>query len=432
MLKNYFKIALRNILKDKAFSFINIMGLAIGIASTVLISHYVRYERSYESYFSNGDNIMRITLDLFNGSEYIETDCETYQLVGPQLKEQWPEVLDYARFMNIENVQVRVENEAYYEPKLYLADPSAFSVFDYKIISGNPVEKFDEPRKIVLTESTAIKYFGKTDVVSEYMEFSISEEPYEVVGVIEDIPQNTHLKFNILISHETIPTFWSSYKKHLWGANNEYTYLLVQDNVDLADFNKKLVDYTNSIEEIEDEMLVAEWIKDIHLYSNKSFEPEVNGSAQTVDFMLIVSIFVILLAWVNYVNLSTARATERAREVGIRKVVGSNKSQLLKQFLLESFIVNLLAATLAFTMVQLGIPLFKQLTGQALSLNIAADPVIWIIFVAIIILGTCFSGLYPSLVLSSFKPVTVLKGKFTNSSQGSILRKSLEIGRAHV
>lgn len=403
------------------------MGLAIGIASAILITHYVRFERSYESIYSNADNILRVTVDLYNGPEFIETDCETYQLMGPQLKEQWPEVLDYARFMGADPVQVSVEEKKYYEKKIYLADESAFNLFNYEILAGDPAKSFNEPRKVVLTESIAKKYFNSIDVIGETMEVSISGDAYEVVGVIGDIPQNTHLKFDILVSHATIPVIYTWYEDNAWNANNEYTYLLVQPGTNLVDFNKKLEQYTLSIEEIEDEMFVAESIKDIHLYSNKTFEPEVNGSAQSVDFMMIIAIFIIILAWVNYVNLSTARATERAREVGIRKVVGSNKLQLIKQFILEAFLVNITAAMIAYTLIQLSIPIFREFTGQALPISLTLDTTVWLIFAVIVFLGTCFSGVYPALIMSSFKPVTVLKGKFKNSSKGSLLRKGLVI-----
>lgn len=427
MFSNYLKIAVRNILKNKAVSVINIMGLAIGIASAVLISHYVRFERSYETIYSNSEDIVRITVDLYNGPEFIETDCETYQRIGPQLKEQWPEVRDYVRFMGMETVQVRVKDRKFYEKTLYFADPSAFSIFNYDIIAGDPAKSFDQPRKVVVTESTANKYFSTTDVVGKTMEFSGANEDFEIVGVIADIPQNTHLKFDMLISHETVPTLFSWYENNLWNANNEYTYLLLQPGVNLTDFNNKLEAYTKDIKEIEDEMFTAEWIKGIHLYSNKTFEPEVNGSGQSVNFMAIIAIFIIILAWVNYINLSTARATERAREVGIRKAVGSNKMQLIKQFLLESFIVNIISATIAYTLVQLSIPLFRELTGQALPMSLTMDVTIWLIFSVIIFIGTCFSGIYPALIMSSFKPATVLKGKFRSSSKGNLLRKGLVV-----
>ncbi len=425
MLKNYLIIALRNLLKNGTFSLINILGLAIGIASTLLISHYVNFEKSYEDSHANGENVFRITLDLYNGAEFIENDCETYQVLGPEFKEKMPEVIDYVRFMNWDPMQITANKKASYEQGIYLADPSAFSVFSYTVLQGDPIAEFDQPYKAVLTESVAKKYYGRIDVVGEDLIMGNSKTPIEIVAVIEDLPQNTHLKFDILISHATIPKYYSWYEKYPWGANNEYTYLLMEEGTEVEAFNKKLKEYSLTNEALEGEIIISERIKDIHLYSNKTFEPEVNGSAQIVNFMTVIAIFIMIIAWVNYVNLSTARATERAKEVGIRKVVGSSRKQLLTQFVLEAFIVNLIAAALAYTFVQISIPFFQEITGQPLSSSIYANAELWLLLLAIILIGTVLSGIYPALVLSSFRPAVVLKGKFKSSSFGTALRKGL-------
>jgi putative ABC transport system permease protein len=429
MLRNYFKSALRNLFKNRTFTFVNVLGLAIGIASTLLINQYVRFERSYESMHANADNIFRITLDLYNGSEFVETDCETYQLLGPELEEQMPEVLGYARFMNWDAAEMKVKDKAYFETGIYMADISAFGLFTYDILYGDPVASFSKPFKIVLTENSAKKYFGRADVIGETMQIEHSDDPLEVVGVIADLPQNTHLKFDMLISHATIPKYESWYLKNLWGSNNEYTYLLMEEGTSVEAFNKKLYAYCKQLEHpgLADEMVVAEKIQDIHLYSHKTFEPEVNGNAQAVNFMSFVAILIMVIAWVNYVNLSTARATERAKEVGIRKAVGSTKSQLITQFLLEALMVNMLAAFVAYTMVQLAQPFFQNLTGQQLVFDLMMDQQLWVTLSGIILLGTALAGIYPALVLSSFRPAAVLKGKFKNSSFGLILRKGLII-----
>ncbi|MEM9390266.1 MAG: ABC transporter permease, partial [Bacteroidota bacterium] len=327
MLKSYLKTAIRTLLKSRIFSTINIFGLAIGMASTLLIAHYVKFERSYERHYTNADNIYRITLDLYNDGEFIVNDCETYQTLGPEFKSTMPEVIDFARFFHLGTSEIYVSSTdtRNYEHMIYFADASAFTLFDYNVKFGDPAAVFDKPHKVLVNESTANKYFGRTNIVGERIEIGSRDTPFEVVGVIEDLPQNTHLKFDILISHATIPKIWSWYEKYPWGGNNEYTYLLMSPEANLKAFNAKIEEYSLNNDKIEDEIVIAEHITDIHLYSNKTFEPEVNGSAQTVNFMVIIAIFILLLAWVNYVNLSTSKALERAKEVGVRKVVGSSK-----------------------------------------------------------------------------------------------------------
>ena len=427
MIKNYLVIALRNLLKNKTFTIINVLGLAIGIASTLLISQYVHFERSYESMHANAEDIFRITLNLYNDGEFIENDCETYQTLGPDLTEKMPEVLSYARFMNWDAAEIKVKDKAYYETKIYMADSSVFELFSYDILFGNPISSFNEPFKIVISESVANKYFGKSEVVGETMSIQHTDDPLEIVGVIADLPQNTHLKFDMLISHATIPKYYKWYLKYPWGGNNEYTYLKMEKGADVAEFNKKLEVYSNNIEALEDEIVTSEEIKDIHLYSNKTFEPEVNGSVQSVNFMALVAILIMIIAWVNYANLSTARATERAKEVGIRKSVGSSKSQLVIQFLFEALVINVVAALVAYTMMQLAQPFFQSITGQQLISDATITQQLWMTLLTIVVLGTTLAGIYPAFVLSSFSPALVLKGKFKNSPFGLTLRKGLII-----
>lgn len=427
MFRNYLKSAFRNLIKNKTFTIVNVLGLAIGIASTLLISQYVSFERSYESMHANADNIFRITLNLYNDGEFIENDCETYQTLGPDLTEKMPEVLGYARFMNWDAAELKVKDQAFFEKGIYMADSSAFELFSYDILHGDPAARFGEPFKILISESIANKYFGRTDVVGETMSIQHTNDLLEVVGVMADLPQNTHLKFDILISHPTVPKYYGWYLQNAWGGNNEYTYLIMEPGTDVTAFNKKLEAYSIEIGEIEDEIVIAEEIQDIHLYSNKTFEPEVNGSAQAVNFMAFIGILIMIIAWVNYVNLSTARATERAKEVGIRKAVGSSKGQLITQFLLEALMINVIAALLAYTMMQLAQPFFRNITGQQLTFDVTMDQELWLTLILIVVLGTTLAGIYPALVLSSFKPALVLKGKFKNSSFGLILRKGLII-----
>ncbi len=427
MLKNYFKIAYRNIFKNSIFSLINILGLAIGVASTVLVSYYVKHERSYEEMHENAENIFRLSLDLYNGSEFIINDTETYQLLGAEFTEKMPEVKGFVRMAGMDVQPIKANDRTFYEERIYCADPSVFDIFSYEVLLGDPKKSFSDPYKAVFTRSMALKYFGQLNVIGETFQLANTKEPVEIVAVMEDVPQNTHLKFDVMISHTTLPLYWTWYEENLWGGNNEYTYLLMNENTDVAAFNEKLEAYSKANEHLKGEIIISEKIGDIHLHSNKSFEPEVNGSAQVVNFMLAVAIFIIIIAWVNYVNLSTSRAVNRAKEVGVRKAVGSLRSQLVKQFLLESFLINFLACLIAFTIVQMSMPAFKSITGQTLPSNLFSEPFIWGLLLIILVVGTTLSGVYPAFVLSSFKPSAVLKGKFSNSSSGLLLRKGLVV-----
>ena len=425
MLKNFLIIAYRNLLKNSGFTFINISGLAAGIAAFLFIINYVTFERSYESFHHNANNIFRVTLDLYNGSEYVVTDCETYQNVGPMLKDQMPEVLDYVRMFHNDGLQdITAGEKKFLDEGIYFADPSAFTVFTLDVVHGVADEALTAPYQAVITTSSAKKFFGHTDVTGQTLK--IDNREYNVSAVIQDLPFNTHLKFTILLSHATLFEIYPWYKNNVWGGNNEYTYLLMAPGTDLASFNGKLKDFSIALKDkIGEEMLQAERIKDIHLYSTKSFEPEPPGSARLVYSMLIIAIFIISLAWVNYVNLSTARAVDRGREVGIRKVMGSIRSQLVYQFLCESFIINVTAAVLAFVFYQTALPLLQNLTGTPLSADFSSDRRFWYLFLCLTVVGSVLSGLYPAFVLSSFQPVAVLKGRFRSSSHGQRLRKVL-------
>jgi putative ABC transport system permease protein len=427
MVKSCLRIVWRTLLKNKGYSFINVGGLAIGMACFILLTNYVRFERSYEDFHKNAENIFRVTLDLYKGSEYVITDCETHAPFGPMVKEKMPEVVDFVRMMHNDDRRIKIGTKKFFEEHSYFADPSVFTVFSFSFLQGNPMNALSEPYQIVLTKSAAKKYFGREGVIGESVELGL--KPYKVTAIIENVPDNTHLKFDFLASHATIHKFSNEYSDESWGTgNNEYTYLLMKPQVDLVDFNKKLAVLSASLKaRIGAARYKAEPIENIHLYSNKTFEPDVNGNAKMVYFLLIISISIIVLAWVNYINLSTAKAIERGREVGIRKIMGSLQSQLIGQFLLESIIINSIASSLAFVLVELGYPYFRELSGVPLPAITIQDPKLWYLLLGLLGIGVIFSGLYPAIVLSSFEPITVLKGKFRSSIHGQLLRKGLVV-----
>ena len=426
MFQNYLRIAYRNLRKNLVFSYINILGLAVGMAAFLLIVQYIRYEKSYEDFHLNRDNIQRVTLNIYNGSEFVTSDCETYAPLGPLLKERMPEVLEFARFYGVDGLRtVRANDHVYLEKGFYFADPSAFKVFTYQFVDGDRDQSLTAPFEVVLTESMAKKFFGQTQVAGESIE--IDNHLYRVKAVIADVPGNTHLKFTALLSRRSLATLKPWYPDDKYNNNNEYTYILTAPGTDLVALNKKFTNLAASMPEFDDERFEAGPIKDIHLYSKRAYEPEPTGNANIVFYFTFIAIFVITIAWVNYVNLSTARAVERAREVGIRKVMGSLRKQLIFQFLSESLIINSIAGILALIFFQTSLPIFRDLSGQPLAIDIVADAFVWEITAALVVGGSVLSGIYPALVLSSFTPVSVLKGKFNSSHHGQWMRKSLVI-----
>ncbi len=428
MLITNVRIAYRNLLKNRIFSCINILGLSIGMAAFLFIIQYVRFERSYEDFHQNANNIFRVTTQFYKGSEYVMTDCETYAPLGPLLKEKMPEVVDYARMYGLEGfTSVKADNKNFLESGLYWADHSVFNVFTYHSVSGDLRKALVAPFEVVLSESMAKKYFGRTNIIDESME--IDKHLYRIKAVISDVPANTHLKFSFLLSRLSFATLKPWYPDDQWHNNNEFTYLLMANGTNVEAFNKKLTALsTNELKDvIPQERFVAEPIKHIHLYSTNSYEPEATGNAQAVYYLTIIALFIITIAWVNYINLSTARAVERAREVGIRKVMGSLKLQLVLQFLSESFIVNVIAGIVALVIFQVAFPFFRDLSGLPLPFDVMQDQALWYLFFGLIIVGTLLSGIYPAFVLASFKPVAVLKGKFQSSAHGQLLRKGLVI-----
>jgi putative ABC transport system permease protein len=425
MIRNYFNIAFRSILKNKVFAVINVAGLAIGIAASMLIIQYVSFEKSYETFHEKADNIYRLTLDIYNNGVFEVTDCETHARIGPLLMEKSSYVADFVRMYHKDGmVNLKVGSDMFVEKDIYFADSTVFNVFTLPVLHGDTKRPLADPFRAVISESTAKKYFGSSDAVGKSIEVDLGT--YLITAVISDLSPNTHLKFSILLSHTTIPKLIPNYDD--WNGNNEYTYLLMAPHTNLREFNTELGALSETLKDkIGESRYTAEPIRDIHLHSNKSFEPEANGSMRVVYIMLIISLFIIVIAWVNYINLATARSVERAREVGIRKVVGSSRLQLVLQLLIESLVVNAIAAIIALGLFQVSLPYFQELAGQPVSWKITSDVVLWLLFLMMFAVGSLLSGLYPALVLSGFKPVQVLKGKLRSSAHGQRLRQALVV-----
>ncbi|HEX8377110.1 MAG TPA: ABC transporter permease [Pedobacter sp.] len=435
MYKNYLKTAIRNLFKHKVFSLVNIFGLAIGIAACLVILQYVRFEWSYDNYHQNADRIYRIQQNRYNDGKLGSQWAAGSPAIGPSLINDLPEIESFARLQQTGGI-VSYNEKEFREDKVFAANESFLSMFSYTVLKGQLKGALAEPFTAVITQGAAKKYFGKENPIGKFISYNETNK-FRITAVVADVPVNSHLKFEFLFSFATIvkfnKIFDNAWDEDLWNTDGYYTYLLLKPGTNPEAFEKKiakLVEYKRGAimkKRSEGIELKLQPLKTIHLDSNYMLEAEVNGNGQSVNFLLIVAIFIIIIAWINYINLSTARAVERAKEVGIRKVVGSARIQLISQFMLESLLINLIAGVLAFIILASCWPLFNSFIEKEISLTLLSDVNLWIGLVSIFIIGTILSGLYPAFVLSSFRPIEVLKGNSGKNGRGAWLRQSLVV-----
>jgi len=427
MIKNNLKVSFRVFARNKAYTFINVLGLSMGLAIALLILLYVRFELSYEDKNPLSDRVVRISMDYFNGESLIDQDAEMYPPAGPRIASEFSEVESFTRVAPFNEATIRVGEEFFRETKMFAVDSSFFRLFNCSLLYGNPKNIFQSPNEMVLTESQALKYFNRKNAVGESLWISSFDEGFRIIGVVADNPLNTHLKFNLLISY---PTIQDLAERQSWSNNETYTYLLLKDQVEFKSFVRNLDIFNDQLHKenkILTEKIVAQPIKDIHLYSHKSYEMEQNGDATSVFFLLGVALLVIFIAVVNYINLSTSKSLDRAKEVGIRKVIGSSIVQLRTQFFTESFLINLFAGLFALGLILISLPAFRNMAGLPLGFHFWNDSLFWSLLLSIVIFNTLLSGIFPALILSSFQSISVLKGKFSRSSRGLLLRKVLVV-----
>jgi len=440
MLKNYFKIAWRSLIKNKAYSSINIGGLAIGIAACLLILQYVAFETSYEDFHVKKDNIYRVKQDRYNNGVLTTEWAAGAFAAGNKFKEAIPEIEDYVKVVGTRDVIVDKGGETLKIEDVFYTSESFFEIFSYPLLSGDKTTIFNEPRTVALSESTALKIFGSIDIIGKSIKLNSNSE-YRITGVFKDFPINTQLQPNILLSYITFREMIlaendqdpEADSETWWFSDGCLTYLKLKEGTDPSIIESKFVPIVEELagEELKNSNSAAVYtlqpLADIHLYSNFMMEPGPNGDGKTVYLLLGIAFFIIIIAWVNYINLATARAIGRAKEVGIRKAVGSQRKQLIIQFFFESALFNGLALILALTIMAAVIPTFNQLSGQQISYTLFTKASFWFGLTTLFITGVFLSGSYPAIVLSRFKPVEVLKGKMVSTKQGALLRKSLVV-----
>jgi len=441
MINNYFIIAWRNLLKNKTFSLINIAGLASGLACFILIALYVADELSYDRYNLKANHIYRVNSDLLFGGNNLHL-AVTPDPLGEILKKDYPQVEQYVRFYNSNGYRmVKKGNEYIREDNVVHADSTLFNVFTFHLIAGVPKTALNAPNSVVISKSIALKYFGTTDVVGKSIETDENKNTlYKITAVMQDIPHNSHFNFDFIFSMHNVQYPWGNFISH-----NFQTYILLRPDADYKAFEKnfsQVIDkyilpqakqYMNikSMDEFAkagnklDYSLMP--LTDIHLHSDRTAELGINGNIQYVYIFSAVALFVLLLACINFVNLSTARSSSRSKEVGIRKVIGSDKLSLIKQFLAESTLTAIIATLFAIVIAWLCISWFNDLSGKQLSILELFQPKYLLSILALPFVVGFLAGGYPAFYLSSFKPITVLKGKINAGFKKSNLRNVLVI-----
>ncbi len=428
MLQIYFKIAWRNLQRNKIYSFINIIGLATGLCCFLLIALYVIDELSYDKYNDKADRIYRINADiLFGGNNMHFT--QTSDMMGEVLKKDYPQVEEYTRIYNNNgNKLVKKGTEFIYQDETAYVDSTFFRVFTLPAISGNTQTALNEPNTVVISRSAALKYFGTTDAVGKLLETKDDGgRAYKVTAVIEDVPENSHFHFDFFFSMKNVDYQWGQFVSH-----NFHTYLLLKSGTDAKAFEKNFDQYIekyvlpqarqfmqiNSMDEFKKAGNSLEYslmpITKIHLYSDRNLEITPSGNIQYIYIFSAVALFILLIACVNFMNLTTARSANRAKEVGIRKVLGTERKSLIIQFLSESMLMVILSLLIALALTYLILPLFNGLANKTIIFSNLASPVILpLLFVLPLIVGL-IAGSYPAFYLSSFKPIFVLKGRLAN------------------
>ncbi len=416
MLRNYIKITLRTIKRHKAYSFINVAGLAIGMACCILIVNYIAYESSYDRFHENSDRIYRINTILEFGGRGSKL-ASTNHPIGDYLEDNYSEVINSAKFRRYmyDQTLVEFEEKKFFENRIYYARNSVFDVFTFPMIIGNPKTALIVPHSVVLTESYAKKYFGEEDPIGKILRLD-NREDYKVTGVIRDIPGNTHFPINMLLSFESFYVSNPRLKGNWLGDFEIHTFVLLKEDYDYKELEKKLPaivekNLGNILKAVGGKVEYSiQPLTDIHLHSDLLNEPSGQSDIAYIYAFSAIALFILLIACINFMNLSTARSAKRAQEVGMRKVLGANKKKLVYQFLGESLILSLFAFIIAIGLAELALPMIRSLTALELSIFFTDVPLFIVASVGFVFIVGIIAGSYPAFFLSAFKPVSVLKG----------------------
>lgn len=429
MLKNHIIIALRNLLRQKGFAIINILGLTIGLTVSALIILYIIHELGYDRFHDNAERIYRVAIHGEISGQELNVAVSSPPF-GPALVNDFPEVIDYTRINPPQNILVTFGEKSYYEDDILFADSSFFKLFTVPFIYGDPETSLEVSRSIVLTKSVATKYFGEEYPVGKVLRYN-DQTDLTVTGVCEDYPDNSHFTFQALISYSTLVEFNGEWWMNTWGNFSMYNYIMLDEQANLESLRAKMPDFL--IKYMSDEIQEADIrfevdlqpVTSIHMHSDLMAEIGNNSDISYVYILTAITLFILILASINFMNLSTAKSANRAREVGIRKVVGSTRKHLVRQFIGESVIISLISLFIAFFLMELILPAFNTITGKDLDMMYILDWQLTLGFILLAVVVGIFAGSYPAFYLSAFNPLRVLQGRLKAGSSNSVLRNIL-------
>ncbi|MFC2156886.1 ABC transporter permease [Acidobacteriota bacterium] len=435
MLKNYIKIAIRNIFRHKGYSFINIAGLSVGMTCCILIFLWVWNEMSYDRFHTNIHELTRVVRYENSQDGTINRFAGTPRPLGPEFKENYSEIKEFARFYpyKLERVLLQFKDKKFYEEGFSFADPSFFSIFTFPFIKGDPETALSDPHSVVITRRTAEKYFGSDNPLGKTLTFK-NWRDFVVSGVIEDIPSNSHVQFDFVSPIETVFARYSWMQG--WRIPHFFTYLLLEKQYKTQDLELKIRDYARiadpEVYKITGVRFGLQAVEDIHLKSNFQFDMSGHSKIKSeyLTFFSIIAIFVLIIACVNFMNLTTARSSNRAKEIGIRKVSGANRSDVFRQFFGESLFMSLLSLGFAVLLASILLPVFNSLAGKELEISVFSNMSIILGLLMIAVVTGILSGLYPALMLSSYQPAKVLRGGRSKGMKNPLFRRILVITQA--
>ncbi len=432
MIKNYLKTALRNLLRQKSYSIINIGGLAIGMSVCILILSYVFFELSYDKFHEKSDQIYRVGVDALIGGNTMNL-AVTSAPMGVALREDYPEVIANTRFTYGGGQEFNVGEKKFIQEGILYADSSFLEIFSFKLLQGDRAEVLLNPNSIVLTETTAKKFFGENNVVGEVIRINDATS-YKVTGVMEDVPPNSQIQFELIVSMDINDPNSIFYRQNNWGNIGMYSYIMLEKNADYLKLEEKFdefkVRHTQQLIDMGVHFdLFLQPIADIHLYSDLEQENDNSGDITYVYLFSAIAIFILFIACINYMNLASARSFKRAKEVGMRKIHGADRPQLIRQFLGESILFSVIAFIISLQIVQITMPMFNDLVYQHNSSQSLFSNKLAIIgfFVAITFIVGILAGSYPAFYMSSFSPISALKGEKLKGKKKSLLRNVLVV-----
>jgi putative ABC transport system permease protein len=441
MISNYFKIAIRNMWKNKGFTAVNITGLVGGITACLMILQYVSFELSFDRFHNDFDHIYRVTNDRFQQGKLIQHGTITYPLIGSTMAKDFQEIESYTTLSNTGTFKLQKDRKVFEENGAF-ADEHFFNFFTFPLLAGNASTALKAPNSIVLSETNARRIFGARPkdypvLIGQNILVGLDTQPYQITGIMKDFPATSHLQYGAIMSYESLVRTWGAWVKTSWDGSDMWHYVKLKAGADPTSLQQKFPAFSNRYFQGDKvsgsvEKFYLQPLSKAHLFSDFEYEIGNVRNGKAVLTMLIIAAFILIIAWINYINLSTARSLERAREVGVRKVAGATSGQLIWQFLAESLFLNLIALVLSLALTVLLQPVLNKLVEKPLSMSLLAGagfggPVMLIVLSVVFLGGMFLSGFYPAFTLSAFKAVSVIKGSFKRSTKGVWVRQSLVV-----